>query len=75
MPAILGTPANGRVAPDLTHLRSRETLAAGTLPNDAAHLAAWIQDPQRFKPGVNMPSHPFAAEDLQALAAYLDSLR
>ena len=46
-----GTPAGSRVGPDLTHLASRRTIAAGTLPNTAADLARWITDPQRIKPG------------------------
>ena len=45
-----------RVAPDLTHLGSRRTLAAGTLPMSRGNLAAWIADPHGIKPGVNMPA-------------------
>lgn len=72
---IRGTPAGGRVAPDLTHLSSRLTLAAGTLPNTPGHLAGWIIDPQAIKPGNKMPPNVFDAEDFQALLAYLQSLR
>ena len=72
--AIQGTPANGRRAPDLTHLAGRRTLAAGTIPNTRGHLAGWILDPQGIKPGVNMPSNPMPPEDLDALLAYLESL-
>ena len=73
--AIQGTTANARHAPDLTHIASRDTLAAGTLPNTPSNLAAWIRDPSKFKPGVNMPAHPVSAEDLDALVAYLESLK
>jgi cytochrome c oxidase subunit 2 len=73
--AIGGTPAGARKGPDLTHLGSRKTLAAGTLPNTPQHLAAWILDPQKFKPGVNMPAHPLPAQDLDALVAYLGMLQ
>lgn len=73
--AVLGTQANGQQAPDLTHVASRSTLAAGTLPNTPGHLAAWIADPQRIKPGVNMPPHPLSGEELLALADWLASLR
>jgi cytochrome c oxidase subunit 2 len=73
--AIRGTPANARKAPDLTHVAGRERLAAGRIPNTPAELAAWIADPQRIKPGVNMPAHPLAGEDLQALVAYLETLK
>jgi cytochrome c oxidase subunit 2 len=70
-----GTDATGRKAPDLTHFGSRGSIAAGTLPNDAAHLAGWISDPQKYKPGANMPGHQFTRDDLQALVAYLESLK
>jgi cytochrome c oxidase subunit 2 len=73
--AIAGTPAGSRVGPDLTHLASRRTIAAGTLPNTRGNLAAWIVDPQRIKPGVNMPSIAIPAKDLDALLAYLGTLK
>lgn len=73
--AIQGTTANARHAPDLTHIASRDTLAAGTLPNTPQNLAAWIREPSRFKPGVNMPAHRVASEDLDALVAYLETLK
>jgi cytochrome c oxidase subunit 2 len=73
--AIRGTDAGGTTGPDLTHVASRRTIAAGTLANNAGTLAAWIEDPQRFKPGVNMPSVPLTAEQRTAVAAYLGSLR
>ncbi len=73
--AIQGTPAGSRVGPDLTHLASRRTIAAGTLPNTRGHLAGWIIDPQRIKPGVRMPSNALGASDLEALLTYLESLR
>jgi cytochrome c oxidase subunit 2 len=73
--AIGGTDASARRAPDLTHVGGRRTLAAGALGNDASQLAAWIADPQRFKPGVNMPGHASPAEDLRALVAYLEGLK
>ena len=71
---VLGTPAGGRRGPDLTHLASRRTLAAGTLPNTAGHLAGWIIDPQAQKPGAQMPGNAFGADDLSALLAFLGGL-
>ena len=62
------------VAPDLTHLASRRTLAAGTLENTRGNLAAWIVDPQHFKPGNNMPPTALEADALIALVLYLESL-
>lgn len=72
---IQGTPAGSRAGPDLTHLASRRTLAAGTLPNTRGNLAGWILDPQRVKPGANMPPNALAPADLDALLAYLETLR
>jgi cytochrome c oxidase subunit 2 len=73
--AVQGTDAAGQNGPDLTHLASRSTLAAGTLPNTPGALAGWIVDPQAAKPGTSMPPTRLAAADLQALLAYLRSLR
>ena len=73
--AISGTIANGQQAPDLTHVASRQTLAAGTLPNTPSALSAWITDPQLAKPGANMPPNGLPPADLQALVAYLRTLQ
>jgi cytochrome c oxidase subunit II len=73
--AIAGTPAGSRVGPDLTHLGSRRTLAAGTLPNTRGNLAGWVVNPQRIKPGAKMPPNALSPDDLQALLAYLETLR
>jgi cytochrome c oxidase subunit II len=72
---VRGTDASGRVGPDLTHVASRRHLAAATLPNDDAALRAWIADPHAFKPGVRMPQNPLAADELDALVAYLRGLQ
>ncbi len=73
--AIRGTPAHGRVAPDLSHFGSRRTIAAGTLPNTRGHLGGWIADPQGVKPGNRMPAVPLTGEELRALLSYLHSLK
>lgn len=72
---VRGTSAVGQLAPDLTHLMSRQTIAAGALPNDAANLAQWIRDPGAVKPGTTMPAIPLSGEDLHALVAWLSTLR
>jgi cytochrome c oxidase subunit II len=72
---ILGTQAGGRAAPDLTHLASRPTIAAGTLPMTRDNLTAWIQDPQRFKPGTRMPKIDLTPEELKAVVSYLENLK
>ncbi len=60
--AIQGTPAQGRIGPDLTQFGLRTSLAAGIMENNAENLAAWIIDPERFKPGVNMPGTQYDME-------------
>ena len=73
--AISGTPAFGQVGPDLTHMASRRTLAAGALPNTSENLRAWLKDPQAIKPGNHMPIVPLDDEQLDALTAYLSGLQ
>ena len=72
---IRGTSAHGSVAPDLTHLATRGTLGAGTLPNTPAHLGEWVRNPQASKPGNQMPANPLPSDELSALLAYLGSLQ
>jgi cytochrome c oxidase subunit 2 len=71
---ISGTEASGTLAPDLTHMASRLTLAAGSVPNTRGNLAGWIVDSQHVKPGNMMPSISLSSDDLQALLAYLGGL-
>jgi cytochrome c oxidase subunit 2 len=72
---IRGTDAAGTAGPDLTHLGSRSTLAAGTIPNTTGNLAGWITDTQTVKPGNNMPPINLSPEDIQPLATFLESLK
>ncbi|MGN6319823.1 cytochrome c oxidase subunit II [Trinickia sp.] len=72
---VRGTHAAGLLAPDLTHLMSRQTLAAGALANTAADLARWISDPNAVKPGTTMPPSRLSTPDLQALVAWLTTLK
>jgi cytochrome c oxidase subunit 2 len=74
--AIRGTAASGRVGPDLTHLGSRRTLAALTIPNTPRSLFDWITNPQRIKPGARMPGFAsLPASERHALVTYLEGLR
>jgi cytochrome c oxidase subunit 2 len=66
-----GTIANGRFGPDLTHLMSRETLAAGAAPNTPETLHAWLKNPDDFKPGAHMPAMTLTNEQFNQLTAYL----
>ncbi len=65
----------GKVGPDLTHLASRGTIAAGTLDNNRGSLGGWIMNSQAIKPGNHMPPMPMDGESLQALLTYLESLQ
>lgn len=71
---IAGTPANGAAGPDLTHVGSRRSLGAGILPNNMGTMMGWIGDSQSIKPGNRMPPYKMlSAEELQALATYLEA--
>jgi cytochrome c oxidase subunit II len=72
---IMGTPAAGQTGPNLTHLASRRTLAAGALPYSRTALRKWLSDPQTVKPGNHMPRVDLSEPDLDAVVAYLDALR
>jgi cytochrome c oxidase subunit 2 len=72
---IASTQAAATVGPNLTHLAGRTTIAAGTLRNSRGNLAGWILDPQTIKPGAKMPANALAPGELQALLAYLGTLR
>jgi cytochrome c oxidase subunit II len=73
--AIRGTDADGFTGPDLTHLASRTTLAAVTIPNDRVSLREWIVDSQHIKPGNQMPNFNTSCRKLDALVAYLEGLK
>jgi cytochrome c oxidase subunit 2 len=73
--AIRGTRAQGRIGPDLTHMGSRLTIGAGTLPNTRGNLKGWIANPQAVKPGNKMPQMHVSPRDLHLLAAFLESLK
>jgi cytochrome c oxidase subunit 2 len=73
--AIRGTTAAGYVGPDLTHLTTRTTLGALTVPNTRRSLSSWITGSQHLKPGNQMPDIQFSPQQLRALVAYLAGLR
>jgi cytochrome c oxidase subunit II len=72
--AVRGTLAGGELGPDLTHLMSRTTLAAGMLPNTVGHLSGWIANPQFIKPGSEMPNLELSGPQLDAIRSYLLTL-
>jgi cytochrome c oxidase subunit II len=71
---VRGTGAGGILGPDLTHLMTRHTIAAGLLPNTPGNLAAWIANPQTLKPGSRMPAPQLSPNELQTVIAYLETL-
>ncbi len=72
---IVGTVADGRFGPDLTHLMSRRTLASGLVANTRENLRRWIKDPSTFKPAALMPAMGFTDSELDAVTDYLMTLR
>ncbi|MEK9499816.1 cytochrome c oxidase subunit II [Gaopeijia maritima] len=83
--AIQGTNAQGEIAPNLTLLGQRSSIAAGWLENTPENLERWITAPQDIKPGVlmpgvnvaggNWPATNLTEDQVRAVAAYLYSLR
>jgi cytochrome c oxidase subunit 2 len=71
---IGGTRANGRFGPDLTHVMSRDTIAAGVIANTPETLRRWIRNPDDIKPGSRMPAMKLNDQELDAVTAYLASL-
>jgi cytochrome c oxidase subunit II len=73
--AVAGTRALGTLGPNLTHLMSRQTLAATEVPNNAATLRDWIRDLQKLKPGNKMPTVKLSDTQLDEVVAYLTTLQ
>jgi cytochrome c oxidase subunit 2 len=72
---IAGTVATGRFGPDLTHLASRETIASGSVANTPQNIRSFVADPAHFKPGALMPPMHLNDHDLDAVTAYLTTLK
>jgi cytochrome c oxidase subunit 2 len=70
-----GTNAHGTFGPDLTHLMSRNTIASGAAKNDKQNLRLWIKEPEAIKPGCLMPAMQMNDQDIDAVTAYLMTLR
>jgi cytochrome c oxidase subunit 2 len=73
--AIGATNARGHFGPDLAHLMSRHTIAAGAAENTKENLRLWIQNPEAIKPGSLMPAMKLSDVDLDALVRYLETLQ
>jgi cytochrome c oxidase subunit 2 len=72
---IRGTVATGRFGPDLTHVASRDTIASGAVSNTPANLRRFVDNPANFKPGSLMPPMHLDSQDLDAVTAYLTTLK
>jgi cytochrome c oxidase subunit 2 len=73
--SLRGTSAHGIVGPDLSHLATRQTIASGTIPNDAVHLESWVRNPQAVKPGTTMPTLYLSESDRHQITTFLLSLK
>jgi cytochrome c oxidase subunit II len=71
---VRGTEADGDVGPDLTHVASRDRLAAGAIPNTFGYMSGWVSNSQTVKPGNRMPPQQLSPRDLRAVVTYLQSL-
>jgi cytochrome c oxidase subunit 2 len=71
---VRGTRAGGELGPDLTHLMSRTTIAAGMLPNTVGHLSGWVANPQFIKPANEMPNLDLSGPQLDVIRSYLLTL-
>lgn len=72
---IAGTVSSAGTGPDLTHIASRETLAAGRISNTPDNLSSWLRNPEAYKPGSHMPDLHLTDEQRSDLVAYLETLR
>ncbi len=71
---IAGTPAEGTIGPNLTHVASRQTLGALTIENTPHELGRWVRNPQAIKPGAKMPGLELSEEDFHDIVRYLEGL-
>jgi cytochrome c oxidase subunit 2 len=72
---VSGTVATGRFGPDLTHVASRDTIGSGAVPNTPSNLRSFVDNPAHFKPGALMPAMHLNDHDLDAVTAYLSTLK
>ena len=73
--AVRGTPADGALAPDLTHLMGRKTIGAGVLNNAPEDLRRWVAHTQIVKPGSEMPTVSLESRELEEVTSYLSTLQ
>lgn len=67
--------AVGQIGPNLSHVGSRTTIAAGLYDNTSENLRRWVTDAPEMKPGSLMPQMLLSDAELDAIVAYLQSAR
>ena len=72
---VKGVPASHLIGPNLTHFGSRQLIAGGVLDNNPQNLATYLRNPQAVKNGIDMPDLNLTQSEIDALVAYLDSLK
>jgi cytochrome c oxidase subunit 2 len=72
--AVEGVNTYNRVGPDLSHIGSRTSIAAGMLPNTRENMIEWLRYTDTVKPGVAMPNLGLSQEEAESLTAYLETL-
>ena len=72
---IAGTSADGEGGPVLTHLMSRVAMLGRGQPPTPEGLREWLTRPHTVKEGTSMPLADLTAEEVDALVAYLETLR
>ncbi|GIW06104.1 MAG: hypothetical protein KatS3mg060_0909 [Dehalococcoidia bacterium] len=71
---IPGAGGNSSIGPSLAGFASRPTIV-GAIPNTRENLAQWITNPSSLKPGTSMPSLPLSPAEVNAIVAFLQTLK
>ena len=64
-----------RIAPNLTHFAVRNVFAGAALENNRENLTRWLANPAEVKPGTFMPNLELTESEINALIAYLETLK
>jgi cytochrome c oxidase subunit 2 len=72
---VRGLSEIGHFGPDLTHLMSRTTIAAGAAANDRSSLIDWLTNPDHIKPGARMPAMKLSDQEIARVVGFLSTLK
>jgi mono/diheme cytochrome c family protein len=68
--------ATNDAGPNLTHLQSRDCMVGCILdPHNPDDLRRWLEDPAALKEGAKMPNYHLTPDEIDALVAYLMTLK